>query len=298
LKHTYKNATAFRSSLEDRLRNRAQNEGLDLQWLRRQVAFERLLARIFHQPDTVWLLKGGYAMELRLRQQARTTLDIDLMIADIDTLRLITAAKPNEQTINIAFDHLQELGDIDLGDFFQYVIARPKQVTTAPAGGLRCSVDCRLDGRTFAKFHIDIGLGDLVLGEPEWLPGRAVETLGMDTPTIPLLPVTQQIAEKFHVYTFPWTDRANTRVKDLIDLILLFETQELDKDVLQETIRATFRHRNTHPVPETLPKPPADWHTVFEALAQQLALPIDTLEEGFEYIAEKWHEWALGKKPA
>jgi len=54
-------------------------ENLDIQRLRRQVAFDRLLARLFHENNPPWLLKGGYAMELRLKF-ARTTRDIDLAI--------------------------------------------------------------------------------------------------------------------------------------------------------------------------------------------------------------------------
>jgi len=53
--------------------------GGDLQRMRRQAAFDRLLCRLFHEPDAPWLLKGGYAMELRI-QAARTTRDVDLAI--------------------------------------------------------------------------------------------------------------------------------------------------------------------------------------------------------------------------
>jgi hypothetical protein len=42
------------------------------------VAIERLLARLVVDKDPPWLLKGGYAMELRFRPKARTTSDIDL----------------------------------------------------------------------------------------------------------------------------------------------------------------------------------------------------------------------------
>ncbi len=44
---TYKTAGAFRTALETRLQNRARAEGTDLQRLRRQVAFDRFLARMF-----------------------------------------------------------------------------------------------------------------------------------------------------------------------------------------------------------------------------------------------------------
>jgi hypothetical protein len=43
----YATAAAFRRALEDRLQDIAGKEGVDLQRLRRQVAFDRLLARLF-----------------------------------------------------------------------------------------------------------------------------------------------------------------------------------------------------------------------------------------------------------
>ena len=74
----YANAEAFRNALEDRLRTVAQERGVQIQGLRLKVAIERLLARLFVEKDPPWLLKGGYAMELRFRPKARTMSDIDL----------------------------------------------------------------------------------------------------------------------------------------------------------------------------------------------------------------------------
>ncbi|PYU35645.1 MAG: hypothetical protein DMG31_03405 [Acidobacteria bacterium] len=58
----YATAAAFRRALEDRLQDIAGNESVDLQRLRRQLAFDRLLARLFKaaQPRALpWVLKGG-----------------------------------------------------------------------------------------------------------------------------------------------------------------------------------------------------------------------------------------------
>jgi len=79
---SYKTAGAFRTALENRLQARARDEGTDLQRLRRQVAFDRFLARMFSKGPKAaypWVLKGGYAMELRV-QSARTTKDLDLTL--------------------------------------------------------------------------------------------------------------------------------------------------------------------------------------------------------------------------
>ena len=47
----YATPAAFRRALEDRLKQKAKNEGLDLQRLMREVAFDRLLARLFARKD-------------------------------------------------------------------------------------------------------------------------------------------------------------------------------------------------------------------------------------------------------
>ena len=74
---SYNTPTAFRSALEDRLSTIARSENVDLQRIRRQVAFDRLLARIFREGNPPWLLKGAYSLELKLHS-ARTTKGIDL----------------------------------------------------------------------------------------------------------------------------------------------------------------------------------------------------------------------------
>jgi hypothetical protein len=76
---SYATSTAFRRALEDRLIRMASNENVDVQRLRREVAFDRFLTRLFLKDAAPWMLKGGYAMELRIKG-ARATRDIDLAV--------------------------------------------------------------------------------------------------------------------------------------------------------------------------------------------------------------------------
>jgi hypothetical protein len=46
---TYATAGAFRRALEERLKRTAQADQIDINRLRRQVAFDRLLARLFRE---------------------------------------------------------------------------------------------------------------------------------------------------------------------------------------------------------------------------------------------------------
>ena len=61
----YASGAALRTALEERLKRASREEGIDLQRLRRQVAFDRFLARLVSASNRDWILKGGYAMELR-----------------------------------------------------------------------------------------------------------------------------------------------------------------------------------------------------------------------------------------
>jgi hypothetical protein len=80
----YATAGAFRRALEERLKQASLTDQIDLNRLRRQVSFDRLLARLFREEAAPWALKGGYALELRFRT-ARSTLDIDLTLQGVTT---------------------------------------------------------------------------------------------------------------------------------------------------------------------------------------------------------------------
>jgi hypothetical protein len=141
----YKTAGAFRTALETRLQRRAQEEGTDLQRLRRQVAFDRFLARLFFERTKgmyPWTLKGGYAMELRIRS-ARTTKDIDLTLHDGTRL----AKDPDERRKQVRA-MLQDAAAIQINDYFEFLVGEPRgELDGAPEGGSRYPVKARMDGR-------------------------------------------------------------------------------------------------------------------------------------------------------
>jgi hypothetical protein len=63
----YTTSGAFRRVLEERLKRISQAEEADISRLRRQVSFDRLLAKLFRVEPVPWALKGGYALELRFK---------------------------------------------------------------------------------------------------------------------------------------------------------------------------------------------------------------------------------------
>jgi hypothetical protein len=267
----YASATAFRSALEDRLKKLAQVESLDLQRVRRQAAFDRLLCRLFANPNAQWLLKGGYAMELRLKT-ARTTRDIDLGLK-----QLPGPAADWDASAATILEALREAGKLDLQDFFTFVFGDAMQdLDAAPYGGARFPVDARLAGRSFVKFHLDVSTGD-VLREPyEWLSGRDwLRFAGISKTDFQAVSPEEQFAEKLHAYTLPRVGRENTRVKDLVDLILLIERTKLDAARLPKAIRETFQRRKTHEIPAALASPPLSWSRPFAEMAAECGLEPD-----------------------
>lgn len=283
----YDTPQAFRDALEARLRNVAQKQGTDLQRLQRRVAFERLLARLFAADDPPWLLKGGYALELRLQDRARSTLDLDLSVPKPERLTEDETA-PIDLQIH---EQLQIAAESDLGDGFQFLIRLPKR-TSLPGGGIRCTIEARLAGRTFARFHLDVGFGDAVLDPPEWVEGNALlDFAGIPAARVALYPLAQQMAEKIHAYTFPWEGRDNTRVKDLVDLVLLVQSEQLGPERVRRALVATFETRGTHQLPPRLPAPPRDWEESYAALAEELGLKARTLAEAYLLLDAYWRRW-------
>jgi hypothetical protein len=278
----YKTASAFRTALETRLQTRAQVERTDLQRLRRQVAFDRFLARLFPKGPKgtyPWILKGGYAMELRIRS-ARTTKDIDLTLHDGTRL----AKDPSERRKQLRA-MLQEAASIQLNDYFEFLIGEAREeLDGAPEGGSRYPVDARMDGREFARFHVDVGIGDEVLEPLDVVEGRDwLGFGGIAPPSFPVISREQQFAEKVHAHSLPRGDRVNARTKDLIDMLLLIQHGKLDNPRLAAAIQATFAKRATHPMPRKLELPPSEWEPVFQALARECDLDVG-LSAGFEIV--------------
>ncbi len=252
----YANSTAFRRALEDRLRTQSLQFGTPLIRLRKMVVFERFLARLVADQPQSWLLKGGLALQWRLGERARTTQDLDvLLVGPSDDLHatLVCAAQ------------------LDLGDWFGYLVQRPARLHNPEAGGVRFSVQALLDGRRFEMYHLDVGWGDPVVEPPEELRAPSLlEFAGIAPVVMPCYPVSQHIAEKLHAYTRPHISGESSRVKDLVDIVLMARMRPLDAEDLLEALRATFEDRQTHPLPSTLPDPPATWTVPFRRLAVEV----------------------------
>ncbi len=282
----FTSAAAFKASLEERLRAKATELSVPFQTLQLKFVIERLLARLFVERDVPWLLKGGFAMDLRFRPKARTTKDVDLSV------RLSTGDVAHD-----LLDRLQAAASVDLGDFLQYRIGEMKsELTQAPGGGGRFPCEALILGKSYARFHLDVGIGDPRFGEPEELVGdQILEFAGLAPARVLAIPKPQQFAEKIHAYTFPWQGRLNTRTKDLVDLVLLIERGIPEVPRIRQALEATFTARGTHPLPTTLPSPPPFWAKDFPKMAEEAGLSTRDYIEAFSILERFWVNNALAE---
>jgi len=261
----YRSGGAFRRALEDRLRARSLKSGVALVRLRKMVAFDRFLARLtLAQPDA-WVLKGGLALQLRLGERARTTKDVDVLLVTLhqDVHQLLVSA-----------------ASLDAGDWFQFEVTRPTGDLAGHFGGLRFHTQGLLDGRLFERFHVDVGVGDPVVEPVERLAMPALLGFADIRSTIvPCYPLTQQIAEKVHAYTRPHPSGESSRVKDLVDILLMAGLGGINGPLLLRATQVTFDARGTHPLPRYLPDPPSAWAVTFRKIASGIGLGYHTLAE-------------------
>lgn len=96
---------------------------------------------------------------------------------------------------------------------------------------------------------------------------RLLDFAGIPVARVALYPLAQQTAEKIHAHTFPWENRDKTCVKDLVDLMLMLQSERLEPERVRQALVATFETRGTHPLPAKLPAPPREWDEPYAALA-------------------------------
>jgi hypothetical protein len=256
----YQDATAFRQALEQRLKDRADGDGARLVRDRKHVAFDRLLVRLVAVANRRWLLKGGFALDLRLTMRARSTRDIDI------------EWRADEEEL---LDALLDAASHDAGDFFVLAIERAGVPEDRLGGSHRFRVSASLAGRPFETFLLDVGFRAADALATETLRTEdLLDFAGIEPVEVDVIQLERQVAEKLHAYTRTYEGgRTSTRPKDLVDFALISELSRLDAATLRREIDTIFPLRDTHAVPSALPPPPSEWAPPFRRLAEEVGVP-------------------------
>lgn len=274
---------SWRASLEARIANRASELAVAPERIRRQVAFQRVLARLASKPG--WVLKGGFCLETRL-DIARATVDLDMA-----TSSNVTDALGLQDLLDATLDR-----DLD-GDGFSFRVALPRAMSAEDAGnaGRRVAVAAMLAGRDFQSLRLDVvarqaeiagGIETLVVPPP-------VTGTRMTAVAIAAVDVAQHAAEKAHAYSRIYAyERSSTRVKDLVDLVLMVEAGLLDPASWGLRLGHVYRVRDDAAPPKSLVEPPRSWIAPYAALATELQLGARDLAAAYELVRPIYHDAA------
>lgn len=272
----YTSAASFRTALEQRLKNISIKEGRDLSGLRRRVVFDRFLDRLFKLNSKSLLLKGGYALELRL-PIARTTKDVDLSLVD-QNLYALNQNQQEEQMRELLIRAMRQ----DLNDFFEFELVKTVKSIDVLYGGERFTIQASLGGREFSTFHVDIAIGDPLIEPIETTkPDPLLSFAGIEPSDFSVISREQHFAEKLHIYT-RLDLKDNSRVKDLVDMYLLIKSG-MERKRLRKSVFKTFERRKTHDMPEILLPPPNSWAKPYAELANRCKIEED-MYIAFSYV--------------
>lgn len=200
----------------------------------KQARFDRFLSRVFADgEESEWLLKGGMSMLARV-PRSRTTKDVDL--ATLHSADLAEAQRA-----------LSELVAVDLGDHLTFRLIRTAptgQGDNQPGVATRRLVFACLDtdnDNQIDTITVDVVVGPAPVGQVEVIEPANRLHLRRRLITHPyrLYPVVDQIADKVcaTVDTYPGGKRSS-RVKDLVDLVVLAQSQSVELTELRAAIEA------------------------------------------------------------
>lgn len=251
----YRSAQALGAALTARFKALAAGSPYSVSQLRRQFAYDRLLARLFSEADDRWIIKGGVSMLARL-SIARHSADVDL---------LARADSPEN-----ALSALRHAAHRNLGDFFGFRFDAPRAMVQG-VQGLRIPVEARLGQRLFERFGVDLVTGAVITGEPDTAaPIIAIDIPGLVQPSYRLYPLADSLADKVMAITELHDGRPSTRFRDLVDIVLIAHDQPVDADALTAALASERLRRDlVHPRRLDVPDSPA-WRRGYARLASDV----------------------------
>lgn len=267
-------------ALERRLLTRSTETGIAIDRLRRRVMFERIVARLETAEPRRWVLKGGMALEVRLGDHARLTKDIDLGLRD----EVDTPGELHERLV----DTLS--ADLD-GDGFLFIADAPVPLREDGGGHLtwRTKVTAALAGKTFGRVQLDISprAHELSLTEHVTLP-NSLDFADIPATTIEIVDVQRHAAEKLHAMLRDFGDRENSRVRDLVDLVILIEHELVIADAAAAAARQVWAERDGVDPPNAVPPLPQSWPARYERLAADHGLAAGSFTDATAAVAQLW----------
>jgi hypothetical protein len=232
-----KGSTSLERSVQSRLVKYAKSLGVDSNLILSRYANERLLYRISRSRHADrFVLKGAMMLMVWLGEMIRPTRDVDLLgFGDL-----------SDAAIAATFAEMVMIDVEPDGVTFD-----PRSITVDPIrvedvyGGKRVILLGHL-GPARLKVQIDIGIGDAVYPDPQWLDYPSL--LDLPRPLLRAYRPETSVAEKLHAMVT--LGSKNSRMRDFFDIRALAARESFDGRTIARAIRTTFEKRGVA-IPET-----------------------------------------------
>jgi len=267
----YTTPAAFRRALTDKLREKVRASRWTLAQLQRQMAYDRLLERLYYVDDR-WIVKGATALLAR-DIGVRGTIDVDVY---------------REAAHGLAEADLRAAAATDIGDWFRFELG-PAQAMQDAERGACIPVTAYVGSAIWAEFHVDLVGSDLrMTGTPEDVPPLArVVMPNVEQHGYRAYPLVDHIADKFAAMfeRYGTTHMPSIRYKDLVDLVAIV-TQASVPAADQFTALTSEARRRGISLPTRFKVPDRDlWESGYGAEARRSLLPsAQTLDEALAIV--------------
>ncbi len=224
--------SGFTRSVHVRLVRHAKANNVDPNLVLRRYATERFLYRLSVSPHAQrFVLKGGMLMLVWLGEQIRPTRDVDLLgFGDL-----------SDESLAAAVLEICALPVEEDGIRFDPASTRVTAIRREdPYGGRRVTARALL-GPAKIAVRIDVGIGDAVVPEPEWLDYPSL--LDLPQPRLRAYRPETAIAEKLHAMVT--LGMQNSRMRDFFDIQALADHLSLEGKILGRAVQSTFERRGT-----------------------------------------------------
>jgi hypothetical protein len=271
MQRTYGSPNAFRRALTDRLQAAARESRWDLAQLQRQMAYDRLLERLYFVDDG-WIVKGAAALLAR-DIGVRASIDIDVYRA---------------KARGVAESELREAANRDIGDWFRFDVG-PSQPSGDGSPGIRLPVIAYVGAAEWARFHVDLVGSDIVMtGTPDHVPPLArVAMPDVEQRGYRAYPLVDHIADKFAaiLQRYGAQEQPSTRYRDLVDLVAMVGAVTVDASEQAAALSSEARRRGLV-LPQTFDIPDrAMWELGYAAEAKKSLLTYATaLDEALAVV--------------
>lgn len=225
----------------------------------RQAHFDRFLCRIFSEgEDSKWVLKGGTGMLARV-PNARATLDIDLYRSGV--------------ALDQSLEDLTRLASADLHDHFRFIYEKHRRVIPGDAqpyvDGYRVIFHVYLGVKELSPLGVDLAVGVGVTDAVSVVtPANRLDLPRLETTDYRLYPIVDQIADKVCATMDKYPQGSSSRTKDLVDLVMIGNSHDIDAAALRTAIDAERRRRGINPFKELVV--PENWGPTYAKTARVL----------------------------